>query len=80
MTRSSFGRLKAAVCTPRLPSPAAKTTLTTRIGASAPSFGLRSVGSIGRVFSMSCSSAPKLRSFADSASSRTVMNASNAAL
>ena len=43
-TRSSFGRLKAAVCTPRLPSPAAKTTLTTLIGASAPSFGLRYFG------------------------------------
>ena len=41
MTRSSLGRLKAAVCTPRLPSPAEKTTLTTRMGASAPSFGLR---------------------------------------
>ena len=43
-TRSSFGRLKAAVCTPRLPSPAVKTTLTTRMGASAPSCGLRYFG------------------------------------
>ena len=39
-TRSSFGRLNAAVWTPRLPSPAAKTSLTTTIGASAPSFGI----------------------------------------
>ena len=31
-TRSSFGRLNAAVCTPWLPSPAANTTLTTRMG------------------------------------------------
>ena len=47
-TRSSLGRLKAAVCTPRLPSPEEKMTLTTRIGASAPSLGLRYRGSIGR--------------------------------
>ena len=40
-TRSSFGRLNAAVWTPRLPSPAAKISLTTTMGASAPSFGLR---------------------------------------
>ena len=60
ITRSSFGRLKAAVCTPRLPSPAAKISLTTTIGASAPSFGLRYFGSIGRWFSMSCSSPAKL--------------------
>ena len=55
-TRSSFGRLNAAVCTPRFASPAAKIALTTRIGASAPSFGFRSSGSIGRWFSISCSS------------------------
>ena len=61
ITRSSFGRLNAAVCTPRLPSPAAKTTLTTRIGASAPSFGLRYFGSIGSAFSSPCSSAPNDR-------------------
>ena len=48
MTRSSFGRLNAAVCTPRLPSPPVKTTLTTRIGASAPSFGLRYFGIDGQ--------------------------------
>ena len=53
MTRSSFGRLKAAVCTPRLASPDEKTVFTTRIGASAPSFGLRCFGSIGRLFSIS---------------------------
>ena len=53
-TRSSLGRLKAAVWTPRLPSPAAKISLTTRIGAKAPSFGLRYFGSIGRLFSSSC--------------------------
>ena len=44
MMRSSFGRLKAAVCTPRLPSPDEKTMLTTRIGARPPSFGLRYFG------------------------------------
>ena len=43
-TRSSFGRLNAAVWTPRFPSPAANTTLTTRMGASAPSAGLRYFG------------------------------------
>ena len=48
-TRSSLGRLKAAVCTPRLASPAVKTTLTTRMGASAPSFGLRMRGIDGQV-------------------------------
>ena len=41
ITRSSFGRLNAAVCTPLLASPAVKTTLTTRIGARAPSSGSR---------------------------------------
>ena len=51
MTRSSFGRLNAAVWTPRLPSPALKMTLTTRMGASAPSFGLRYFASIGSAFS-----------------------------
>ena len=60
-TRSSLGRLKAAVCTPRLASPEVKTMSMTRMGASAPSFGLRSAGSMGRWFSMSCSSAPKRR-------------------
>ena len=79
-TRSSFGRLNAAVCTPRLASPAVKTTLTTLIGASAPSLGFRSAGSIGSAFSSPCSSAPNTCSFFDSASSRIVMNASNAAL
>ena len=37
ITRSSLGRLNAAVCTPRLASPAENTVLTTAIGASAPS-------------------------------------------
>ena len=80
ITRSSLGRLNAAVCTPRLASPDENTVLTTRIGASAPSFGLRYFGSIGRLFSISCSSAPNRASFFVSASSRIVMNASNAAL
>ncbi len=80
ITRSSLGRLKAAVCTPRLASPDENTVLTTRIGASAPSFGLRNFGSIGRLFSISWSSDPKRASFCVSASSRSVMNASNAAL
>ena len=79
-TRSSFGRLYAAVCTPRLPSPAEKTTSTTRIGASAPSFGLRSAGSIGSRSSSHCSSEESRASFAVSASSRSVTNASKAAL
>ena len=80
ITRSSLGRLKAAVCTPRLPSPAENTVLTTAIGARAPSFGLRYFGSIGRLFSMSCSAPANFWSFADSVWSFTVMNASNAAL
>ncbi len=79
MMRSSFGRLKAAVVTALLASPAASSWLTTRIGAAAPSFGLRSFASIGRLFSISCSSPASLASFAVSASSRTQMNASNAA-
>ena len=41
ITRSSLGRLNAAVCTPRLASPAENTVLTTAIGAIAPSLGLR---------------------------------------
>ena len=60
-TRSSFGRLKAAVCTPLLPSPEEKTTFTTRIGAMPPSFGLRSAGSIGRRSSSHCSSRGEAR-------------------
>ena len=54
ITRSSFGRLYAAVCTPRLPSPLAKTSFTTRIGASAPSDGFLNAASIGRSFSSAC--------------------------
>ena len=79
-TLSSFGRLKAAVCTPLLPCPDEKTTSTTRIGAMPPSFGLRSAGSIGSRSSSHCSSEEKRASFADSFSSRTVMKASKAAL
>ena len=78
--RSSFGRLYAAVCTPRLPSPAANTTLTTRIGAMPPSFFRRYRGSIGSRSSSPCNSLLKRVSFAVSASSRTVMKASKAAL
>ncbi len=78
--RSSFGRLKAAVCTPWLPSPAASTTLTTRMGASSPRRGLRNSSGMGRWSSMSCSSAPNRASLDDSAASRTVTKASNAAL
>jgi hypothetical protein len=63
-----------------LASPDEKTVFTTRIGASAPSFGLRYFGSIGRLFSMSCSSPEKRASFCVSASSRSVMKASKAAL
>ena len=37
-TRSSFGRLYAAVCTPWLPSPEQNTTSATRIGEKPPSF------------------------------------------
>ena len=66
MTRSSFGRLNAAVCTPRLPSPAEYTVFTTAIGASAPSAGLRYLGSIGRWFSISCRAPANCCSFADS--------------
>src|SRR5438445_6586581 len=77
---SSFGRLYAAVCTPRLPSPLENIELTTRIGASAPSLGLRNFGSIGRLFSISCSSEENLANFDDSASSRTAMDASKPAL
>ena len=80
-TRSSFGRLNAAVCTPRLASPAVKTTLTTRIGASAPSFGLRYFGiDRQRVLELLQVARRTTCSFFDSASSRSVMNASNAAL
>ena len=79
-TRSSLGRLNAAVCTPLFASPAVKTTFTTRIGARAPRAGLRNRGSIGRVFSSPWSSAPKRSSVAVSAVSRMVTNASNAAL
>ena len=42
--------------------------------------GCGTSGSIGRAFSSSCSCAENACSFFDSASSRTVMNASNAAL
>ena len=48
VTRSSLGKLKAAVWTPWLASPAAKISFTTTSGARAPSFGLRYFGSIGR--------------------------------
>ena len=80
MTRSSLGRLNAAVWTPLLASPAVNTTLTTRMGASAPSSGSRQAGSIGRLSSSSCSSAPNRVSCAVSASSRMVTKASKAAL
>ena len=80
ITRSSLGRLNAAVWTPRLPSPAENTVLTTAIGASAPSLGLRYFGSIGRLFSISCSEPANCCSLSDSVRSLTVMNASNAAL
>ena len=79
MMRSSLGRLKAAACTALLASPALNSWLTTRIGAAAPSFGLRSLASIGRLFSISCSAPASLASFAVSASSRTLTYASNAA-
>ena len=64
ITRSSLGRLKAAVCTPRLPSPAVNTTLTTRIGASSPSLALRYFGSIGSAFSSACRCFENVCSFA----------------
>ena len=79
-TRSSLGRLKAAVWTPRLASPAVKTTLTTRIGASPPRAGFRNRGSIGNPSSSPWRWAPKRSSMAVSAASRMVTNASNAAL
>src|SRR5258708_766952 len=51
--RSSLGRLNAAVRTPWAPSPVASTSLTTRMGASAPSLGFRYFASSGRLFSIS---------------------------
>ncbi len=80
ITRSSFGRLKAAVWTPTLPSPAANTRFTTRIGASAPMRGLRNAGSMGSESSSAWSRDPNTSSFRVSASSRRAMKASNAAL
>ena len=79
-TRSSFGRLNAAVCTPRFASPAANTTFTTRIGASAPSVGFRYRGSIGSASSRPCSWSPNRATVAVPASLRTVTKASKAAL
>ena len=80
ITRSSLGRLNAAVCTPRLASPAENTVLTTAMGARVPSRWLRYFGSIGRLFSISCSDPANFLSLSDSLRSFTVMNASNAAL
>ena len=77
--RSSFGRLNAAVWTPFAASPAARSSFTTRMGAIAPSFGFFIAASMGSASSIPCSSAAKRWSFAVSASSRTAMNASNAA-
>ena len=79
-TRSSLGRLKAAVCTPRLASPAVKTMSMTRMGARAPRCGLRSEGSMGRWSSRSWSWALKRPSRAVKASSRRPTKASKAAL
>ena len=73
VTRSSLGKLKAAVWTPWLASPAQKISSTTTIGERAPIFGLRYFGSIGRWFSMSWSWPENFSSFALSASSWTVM-------
>ena len=79
-TFSSFGRLKADVCTPRRASPAVNASWTTRIGDSNFRLKFFCASGIGRLRSMSGRCCAYTARRALSALSRTVTKDSNAAL
>jgi len=79
-TASSFGRLKAIVCTPAFVSPPVNTTSTTLTGDSLPRFGFLCSAGMGRLISSFCWYFLMPSSFLLSAGFRIAMKASKAAL